>query len=107
MYEFDIPSVSPADGLIVLTKVSNSTDLIKDITTAGQLNYIGNKQFISEIIKKAEAVSLSKSEQKQGYTELLNEITEKYNKPEADEFVKQEAYTVLKEDLEYIISHIQ
>lgn len=35
------------------------------------------------------------------YTELLKEITEKYNKPEADEYVKKEEYDVLKEDLEY------
>ncbi len=41
------------------------------------------------------------------YKELLKEITEKYQKPEPDEFVKQEAYTVLKEDLDYIIAHIQ
>lgn len=40
------------------------------------------------------------------YTELLKEITEKYNKPETDEYVKKEAYDVLKEDLEYIISHL-
>lgn len=105
-YEFNILATPPANQQIVLTKVSTPADLIKDLTTAGQLNYIGNKQFVSEIIKKAEALSLAKSDQKKEYTELLKEITEKYNKPEADEFVKQEAYTVLKEDLEYIISHL-
>jgi polyhydroxyalkanoate synthesis regulator phasin len=105
-YEFDFPVTVPANGQIVLIKVAQPSDLIKDLTTAGQLGYIGNKQFVSEIIKKAEAIGLSKSEQKKEYTELLKEITEKYNKPTSDEFVKQEAYTVLKEDLEYIINHL-
>lgn len=107
IYEFDVPATPINNGQIILTKVSTPIDLIKDLTTAGQLSYIGNKQFASEIIKKTEAIGLSKSDQKKGYTELLTEITEKYNKPEGDEFVRQEAYTVLKEDLEYIIGHIQ
>jgi hypothetical protein len=118
-YEFDVPTMPTNNGQIVLTKVSNSADLIKDLTTAGQLGYIGNAKFVTELTKEINEIEAEKAKgkiddgltsaqkAKKEYTELLKELTEKYNKPEADEFVKQEAYTVLKEDLEYIISHIQ
>jgi hypothetical protein len=121
VYEFDVPVNPPTDNQIVLVKVAQPADLIKDLTTAGQLGYIGSSEFISEITKKINKIEekrLKPAEKdddnkltpaqkaKKEYTELLNEITEKYNKPEGDEFVKQEAYTVLKEDIEYIIGHM-
>jgi len=110
---------------VQITRIATSTDLIADITTAQKLNLIGSSEFVSEITRKINKIEekrlkpaqKDKDDDKNGltpaqkakkeYQELLNEITEKYNKPESDEFVKQEAYTVLREDLEYIIGHIQ
>lgn len=115
-YEIIVPD-SPASG-IVINKIASPADLITDITTAGQLNYIGNARFVTEITKEINEIEAEKAngkmddgltpaqKAKKEYTELLKEITEKYNKPESDEFIKQEAYTVLKEDIEYIISHL-
>lgn len=108
----------------VITRIATSSDLIADITTAQKLNLIGNAKFVTEITKEINEIEAKRTKvdpshgsgddgltpaqkAKKEYQELLKEITEKYNKPEADEFIKQEAYTVLKEDLEYIISHIQ
>lgn len=118
-YELTIPVVPPANKQIILTKISTPADLIKDITTAGQLGYIGNPKFVTELTKEINEIEAEKAKGKvdggltpaqkgkKEYQELLKEITEKYNKPEADEFIKKEAYDVLTEDLEYIISHIQ
>lgn len=101
-----------------ITKIATSTDLIADITTAQKLNLIGNAKFVAGITKEINEIEAEKAKgkmddgltpaqkAKKEYTELLKEIAEKYNKPDGDEFVKQEAYTVLKEDLEYIISHL-
>ncbi len=101
-----------------LTKISASNDLIADITTAQKLNLMGNAKFVSELTKDINEIEAEKAKgkiddgltpaqkAKKEYTELLKEITEKYNKSESDEFVKQEAYTILKEDLEYIINHL-
>jgi len=103
---------------IIATKIAVPTDLIADITTAQKLNLIGNTKFIAELTKEINEIESEKAKgkaddgltpaqkAKKEYTELLSEITEKYNKPESDEFVKQEAYTVLREDIEYIIGHM-
>ncbi len=104
---------------ISMIKIATSSDLIADITTAQKLNLIGNAKFVAELTKEINEIEAEKAKgkvddgltpaqkAKKEYTELLKEITEKYNKPEGDEYVKKEAYDVLKEDLEYIISHIQ
>lgn len=120
VYEFTIPTMLPTNSEgIVTIKVSNPQDLIKDINAAGQSNYIGNAKFISELVKDINEIEAEKAKgkiddgltpaqkAKKEYTELMKEITEKYNKPETDEFVKQEAYNVLREDIDYIINHIQ
>lgn len=108
-------------------RVASSNDFLADITTASKLGYLGNAEFASELIKKVQKIEKERlapqkpEEQKteeerhltpakkaiKEYRELLKEITEKYQRPEGDEFVKQEAYTVLKEDLDYIIGHLQ
>ena len=116
----------PANGQLILTKVSQPGDLIKDINTAASLGYIGNPKFVSEIIedineiekkratlwgyriqssievhkKSTETYSVSDN-----YREILEDITEAYNKPTTKKFVTAEGYNVLKEDLEYIIAH--
>ncbi len=113
---------------LVATKAANPNDLIADINAASKLGYVGNAEFVNELIKKVQKIEKertavqkpeeSKSDKEKEHLtptqkaikedkELLKEITEKYQRPEADEFVKQEAYTVLKEDLDYIIGHIQ
>lgn len=105
---------------MIFTKVAAPTDLIADITTAGKLNLIGNQVYVTELINKVTKLENNITEKsddghdddiiqnkKKGYMKLLEELTEKYNQPKSDEFVKKEAYDVLKEDLEYIISHIQ
>ena len=101
-----------------ITKIATSNDLIADITTPQKLNLIGSSKFVTELTKEINEIEAEKAKgkvddsltpaqkAKKEYTELLNEITEKYNKPEGDEFVKQEAYTVLREDIEYIIGHL-
>lgn len=121
-YEFEVTQNIPTYTQIPLIKLSTPADLIKDLTIAGQLGYIGNPHFVSDIIEnineieKERAKPVEKDDDhkltpaqkaKKEYTELLSEITEKYNKPESDEYVKKEAYDVLKEDLDYIINHIQ
>ncbi len=111
-------------------KVAMPSDLIADVTAAGKLGYIGNTKFVNELIKEIQEIEKERTnvrkpeEQKdkerkenehlttaqkaiKAYKELLEEITEKYQRCEKDEFVKQEAYMVLKEDLDYIIGHIQ
>ncbi len=127
-YEFNyVPLKS-----LTRVKIATPADLIADITTSCKLGYIGNAKFVNELIKEIQEIERERTEvqkpeehqqKTQGdkekehltpaqravkeYKELSKEITEKYQKPEADEFVKQEAYTVLKEDLDYIIAHIQ
>lgn len=105
----------------VFTKVAVPSDLIADITTAGKLNLVGNQLYINELIAKVNAIENARTQPttaitgedehdddkkltpaqraKKSYQKLLQEITDKYNKPEANEFVKQEAYNVLKDDL--------
>ncbi len=109
---------------LTVVRVSTGTSFISDITTASKLGYIGNAKFVNELIKEVQEIEKERTEVRKqddkekehltpvqkaikGYKELLKEITEKYQRPEGDEFVKQEAYTVLKEDLDYIIGHIQ
>ncbi len=121
-YEFDIPSIPPAAGKITLTKVATVNDLLTDIKAAGSLQYIGNAEYINELIKEVQKIEKERLHPVENeahdpatpaqraikkYQKLLKEITEKYQKPEPDEFVKQEAYAVLKEDLDYIISHVK
>lgn len=116
-YEFNLPlQKTPGVNLI---KVANSQDLIKDINALSLSNYIGNTKFVTELIKDINEVEKERAKgkvddgmtpaqkAKKEYTELLSEITEKYNKPENDEFIKQEAYIILRKDIEYIINHIQ
>lgn len=101
-------------------KVVTPADLIAEITAAGQSGQIGNAEFVNELIKKVNALEKEQTESQEHpnevssaqkaikkYQKFLKEITERYQKPEKDEFVKQEAYAVLKEDLDYIISHIK
>lgn len=113
---------------IVIIKIAAPNDLITDITTAGKLNLIGDQLYINELINKVNEIekrrnqilpvgtddehdedkNLTPSQKaKKSYQELLQEITDKYNRPETNEFVKQRAYNVLKDDLDYIIGHIQ
>ncbi len=118
---------------LIPVKVAVPADLIADVNAAGKLGYVGHQEFVNELIKKVQKIEKERTEvqkpeeqtlrQAQGdkerehltpaqkaikeYKELLKELTEKYQRPEGDEFVKQEAYTVLKEDLGYIIGHIQ
>ncbi len=130
-YEFEVPATPPLSGQLMLIKAASPNDLIKDITTASQLGYIGNVKFVNELIKEMQEIEKERTEvqkpdeknRSQGdkekehltpaqkaikaYKELLEEITKKYQRPQGDDFVKQEAYTVLKEDLDYIIGHIQ
>ncbi len=112
---------TPSRALVV-TKIATSNDLISDIKSASKLGLIGNATFVNELIKEVQKIEkerLHPAENEEHdpatpaqraikkYQKLLKEITEKYQKPEPDEFMKQEAYTVLKEDLDYIIAHIQ
>ncbi len=128
-YEFNYNYAAGRAGTtLILTKIVSPSDLLADITIAGKLGYIGNTKFVNELIKEIQAIekgrtAVRKPEEGQGdkekehltsaqkaikeYKELLKEITEKYQRCEKDEFVKKEAYTVLKEDLDYIISHVQ
>lgn len=104
---------------VQIIRIATQNDLIADIATAEKLNLIGSPNFVTELTKEINEIEAEKAKgkvddgltpaqkAKKEYTELLSEITEKYNKPESDEFVKKEAYDVLKEDLEYIIGHIQ
>lgn len=117
-YEITIPDVPPATKNVPLIKVANPQDLITDINAASSLGYIGNAKFVSELVKDINEIEAKKAKgktddgltpaqkAKKEYAELLSEITEKYNKPESDEFVKKEAYDVLREDMEYIIEHL-
>ncbi len=106
----------------VIKKVATSNDLIADINAASKLELIGNAEFVKELIKEVQKIEkerLHPAENEEHdpatpaqraikkYQKLLKEITEKYQRPEGDEFVKLEAYSVLKEDIEYIIGHIQ
>lgn len=51
-------------------------------------------------------MALLKGDQKKGYEDILSELTSLYSKPEKDRFIKKEGYDVLKDDLDYIISHL-
>ncbi len=53
-YEFDVPATPTNNEQIILTKVSTPADLIKDLTTAGQLGYIGNKKLVSKLVQTVE-----------------------------------------------------
>ncbi len=106
VYEFDVPAIPTNDGQITLIKVSTPADFIKDIRTAGQLGYIGNPKFVKDLAERVAQVALLKGDQKKGYEDILSELTSLYNKPEQDRFIKKEGYDVLKEDLDYIISHL-
>ncbi len=103
-------------------RVASPGGLIADINTASKLGFIGNAKFVSELIKEVQKIEKERLHPEENvehdpatpaqraikkYQQLLKEIKETCQKPEADEFVKQEAYTVLKEDIEYIIAHIQ
>ncbi len=119
-YEFIITDVPMA--AISITRVSSPNSLLSDISAAGKLGYLGNAEFVIELIKEVQKIEKERLHPEESaehdpatpaqrvikkYKKLLNEITETCRKPEQDEFVKQEAYTVLKEDIEYIIAHIQ
>ncbi len=130
-YTFDYNFMAGKNGTILTpVKVAMPSDLIADITAAGKLGYIGNQEFINELVKKVQKIEKERTEVQKPeeqkdkerkdnehitpaqkaikvYKELLEELTEKYQRCEKDEFVKKEAYTVLKEDLDYIIGHIQ
>lgn len=105
-YEITIPDVPPPTKNIPLIKVSTPQELITDIKTAGQLDYIGDVQYSENLTDRIAQVSLLKGDQKKRYEDILFELTSLYNKPEQDRFIKKEGYDVLKEDLEYIIRHI-
>lgn len=124
-YEFDIPAI-PVNGEILLTKVSTPVDLIKDINAAASLSYIGNPKFASEIIEDINEIEKKRTKMlanasrssaevhkkttevynvADNYREILQELDEAYSKPTAKKFVNQEAYIILRKDIEYIIAH--
>ncbi len=112
---------TPSRALVV-TKAATSNDLIADINSARKLGLIGNAEFVNDLIKEVQKIEKERLHPEENdehepatpaqraikkYQKLLQEIKETCQKPEPDEFVKQEAYAVLKEDLDYIIAHIQ
>lgn len=124
-YEFDIPAI-PVNGELILTKVAAPADLIKDINTAASLNYIGNPKFVAEIIEDINEIekkrtlilknasrSATEVHKKStetysvadNYREILEELNEAYRTPSAKKFVNQDAYIILRKDIEYIIAH--
>lgn len=119
-YEFEI-APTPATNNFNFTKISNPQDMIMEINAFAKIGYIGNAEFVNEIIKKIHKIEENRTETekdddkhtltsnqkaKKEYQELLNEITEKLNKPEKDEFIQGLAFVALKKDLEYIIGHL-
>lgn len=109
-----------AGNALPLIHIAYPSTLIDDILLLAKLAEIGNQEYVNELIEKVHEIEKERTKPQEkdehltpaqkaikDYKELLKEITEKYQRPEGDEFVKQEAYTVLKEDLEYIIGHVQ
>lgn len=121
IYEFDIPVNPPMNKELTFIKVSNFSDLIKDINALAKEGYIGDAKFVAEITKEINEIEAEKAKgkgkmddgmtpaqkAKKEYQELLKELNEKWAKPEKDEFVDPFALNILERDITYIINHIQ
>lgn len=90
---------------VIITRIATPDDLIDDITIASKLNLIGSNIFVSDLTKRIQAIALLKGKQKEEYQTILAQITLIFNKPDNEKFIKKEAYTILIEDLKYIINH--